>query len=177
MNPVDWIIAAFLTLANGWLSWWVSLRQRRYHGIFRFISFECIILLVLLQYPVWFRDPFSWYQVSSWLLLLGSLLVAIFGFVLFYRHGKPSDQMEETTRLITAGMYRYIRHPLYLSLILGGLGVMMKDPGWIPVLLAVLNILALYLTAKIEEGEMIRKFGREYAVYMQKTKLFIPYIL
>ncbi len=39
--------------------------------------------------------------------------------------------MEETTALITSGLYRYIRHPLYLSLILGGFGVMMKDIKWL----------------------------------------------
>ena len=85
--------------------------------------------------------------------------------------------MEETTQLIKSGLYRYIRHPLYLSLILGGFGVMMKDPDWIPILLSGVNLTALYLTARIEEKEMIKKFGKEYSVYIKKTKMFIPFIL
>ncbi len=177
MSPVDWKIFTILTLANLWLSWWVSLRQKRYHGIFRFLSFECIIVLVLLNYPMWFSNPLSPYQLISWLLLSGSLLIAIVGFYQFYYYGKPSDQMEETTQLIKSGLYRYIRHPLYLSLILGGFGVMMKDPDWIPILLSGVNLTALYLTARIEEKEMIKKFGKEYSVYIKKTKMFIPFIL
>ena len=177
MNTTTWFIFTILTLANIWFTWWVSLRQKRYHGIYRFISFECIFLLVLMNYPVWLRDPFAWYQVISWILLSGSILVAWFGFYLLYHHGKPSDQMEETTQLISSGLYRYIRHPLYLSLILGGFGAMIKDPQWPQVILSLLNFMALYLTARVEEGEMILKFGQEYSDYMKKTKMFIPLIL
>ncbi len=177
MNIIEWIILAVLTLANVWLTWWVSLRKKRFHGIYRFVSFECIFLIVLLNYPVWFRDPFAWYQLISWLLLAGSILVAFFGFYQFYSRGKPSDQMEETTRLIDTGLYRYIRHPLYLSLILGGFGAMMKDPGPAQVILSGINLLALFLTARIEEGEMIDRFGKIYADYMKTTKMFFPLIL
>ena len=177
MSTPDWIVFIILTLANIGVSWWVSLRKKRFHGIYRFFSFECIILLVLMQYFVWFRDPITWYQVISWVLLAGSLLVALFGFYLYYHHGKPSDQMEETTRLINTGLYHYIRHPIYLSLILGGFGVMMKDPGRTPIILSLINLLALYLTARVEEVEMRRKFGQEYSNYIKKTKMFIPYIL
>jgi len=177
MNTPDWIAFTILTLANLWFSWWVSLRQKRYHGIFRFLSFECIIVLVLLNYPMWFSDPLSAHQVISWLLLCGSLLVALFGFYQFYNYGKPSDQMEETTQLIKSGLYKYIRHPLYLSLILGGFGVMMKDPAWIQILLSGINLTALYFTARIEEKEMIKKFGMDYSGYISETKMFIPFIL
>ena len=57
---------------------------KRYHGIFRFLSFECIIVLVLVNYPLWFTDPLAWYQVISWSLLFGSLLIAIVGFYSIY---------------------------------------------------------------------------------------------
>ena len=85
--------------------------------------------------------------------------------------------MEETTQLISKGLYHYIRHPMYLSLILGGFGILMKDPGLIQIIFSFINLFAGYLTVKVEEGEMIRKFGQEYAGYMKKTKMFIPYII
>jgi protein-S-isoprenylcysteine O-methyltransferase Ste14 len=85
--------------------------------------------------------------------------------------------MEETTSLITSGLYRHIRHPLYLSLILGGFGVMMKDPKWLPVILSLVNLVALYFTARVEEKEMLIRFGRDYENYMKDTKMFVPLIL
>ena len=177
MNTTQCLVLAALTLANLWFNWWISLRQKRYHGIFRMASFECLILMVNLQVPLWFRDAMSWHQIVSWVLLAGSLLVALVGFLTFYRLGKPSDQMEETTQLIQTGLYRYVRHPLYLSLILGGFGVMMKKPAGLQVLLSIVNFLALYITARIEEREMIRKFGQEYVDYMKKSKMFFPFVL
>jgi protein-S-isoprenylcysteine O-methyltransferase Ste14 len=177
MSVAAWITLAVLTLANLWFNWWISLRQRRFHGIFRLVSFECIILLAILQIPVWFRDPLSWYQVLSWILLTGSALVAFLGFYTFYRKGKPSDRMEETTILIKTGLYRTIRHPLYLSLIILGFGVLMKDPGGLQIALAIINLIAMYGTARTEERELIRKFGPEYLDYMRESKMFIPFIL
>ena len=177
MSTTQWIILILLSLANLWFNWWVSLRKKRFHGIFRLVSFECILLMVVLQAPVWFRNAMRWYQVISWILLAGSLLIAISGFLTFYRKGKPSDRMEETITLIKSGLYRYIRHPLYLSLLIGGFGVMMKEPKILQVLLSVANAAALWFTARIEEREMIRKFGQEYCEYMQKSKMFIPLVL
>lgn len=177
MNPVAIIILVTCTIAIAWFSWWVSLREKRYHGIFRFFSFECILILVLFNYPIWFKDPFSLHQIISWILLILSIIVAVSGFYTFYSKGKPGDQMEVTTSLISTGLFRYIRHPLYLSLILGGFGVLAKDYGYIQWILALINLIALIITAKVEEKEMMKNFGNDYAVYMKKTKMFIPFII
>ncbi len=176
MGKIGIIILIILTIVLAWFSWFVSLRDKRYHGIFRFVSFESILVMVLQNSQVWFKNPLAWYQLISWLLLGGSLLVAVSGFHLFYHYGKPADGMEETTALIKSGMYRFIRHPLYLSLILGGFGIMMKDLQWLSIILSIVNLLAIYLTARVEEKEMIKRFGKEYVAYMSITKMFIPYI-
>jgi len=176
MNLTGIIILLALTAANAWLNWWMSIREKRYHGIFRFISFECVTILVLLNYPLWFSDALSTGQIISWLLLAMSVVVAAVGFSIFYSKGKPVDGMEKTTELITSGIYKYIRHPLYLSLILGGFGAMMKDPGWLQITLSLLNFLAVIFTARVEEKEMIRKFGKSYQEYMNQSKMFFPFV-
>jgi protein-S-isoprenylcysteine O-methyltransferase Ste14 len=155
----------------------MSLRGKRYHGIARFFAFESILVLILLNYPVWFKDPFSLHQVISWILLILSIIVALAGIRIFIIEGKPKDQVEDTSRLITNGLYKYIRHPMYLSLILAGFGVYFKDPGFPQWLFALINLIALIITARIEEKEMVIKFGNEYREYMKNTKMFIPYIL
>lgn len=177
MNPGITIILVTCTIMIACLSWWISIRERRYHGIFRFFSFESILILVLLNYPTWFKDPFSPHQIISWILLFLSIVIAVSGFYTFYSKGKPSDGMEDTTSLIVTGLFKYIRHPLYLSLILGGFGVLAKNDGYIQWILALINLISMIITAKVEEKEMIRKFGDEYLVYMKKTKMFIPFIV
>lgn len=178
MSLTTLIIFITGTLLLLYLSWVASIKEKRYHGIYRFFSFESIFVIVLLNASVWFKNVLSLQQIISWILLIGSLVFAIWGFVLLYRMGQPADgHLERTTRLITTGLYGYIRHPLYLSLILGGFGAMFKDPGLVQIILSVINFIALFITARVEEGEMIKKFSDEYRDYMKRTKMFFPGVL
>ena len=177
MNSAILILLIAGTLLLIYLSWIASVKEKRYHGIYRFFSFESIFLIVLLNYQSWFRNALSTQQIISWILFLCSLIFAIWGFVLLYRMGKPEGHLERTTSLVTTGLYGYIRHPLYLSLILGGFGAMAKDPGYPQIILSIINFIAPIFTARVEEQEMIKKFGDEYRDYMRKTKMFFPYVL
>ena len=170
------IIIIIGTLGIAYLSWCVSLKEKRYHGIFRFFSFESIFFLILLNYPYWFKNPFSWHQILSWIFLVSSTILAFWGFSQLKKRGKPEGQFEDTTTLVTTGLYKYIRHPLYLSLLLVGLGAFFKHIDYIQMILLVINIVALIFTAKVEEKEMIRKFGNEYVEYMKTTRMFLPLI-
>ena len=159
------------------ISWFLSIKQKRYHGIARFFAFESILILVLLNIKIWFLNPFSLCQIISWILLTLSLYFAIAGFILLKKIGKPTANIENTSVLVKTGLYKFIRHPLYLSVFLLGTGVMMKNPGSSQLMLGAINLIAIYITARIEEREMISRFGAEYQEYMKETKMFIPYIL
>jgi protein-S-isoprenylcysteine O-methyltransferase Ste14 len=157
-------------------SWFLSIKHGRYHGIARFFSFESIFILVQLNAGVWFLHPLSMVQIASWLLLILSLYVAVRGFLLLVKIGRPDSNFENTSVLVKEGFYRYIRHPLYLSLFLLGTGSMIKDPHLLQILLGILNLAAVWVTSRIEEKEMIARFGDEYRAYMKETKMFIPFI-
>jgi len=158
-------------------SWFLSIKYKRYHGIARFFAFESVFILFVLNYKVWFINPFSPSQLVSWILLCLSIYVVITGYLLLKSDGKPDNNFENTSVLVKSGIYGYIRHPLYLSIFLLGTGVLLKDPGPVQLLLGFINLIAVYITARIEENEMIRKFANEYREYMKVTKMFIPFIL
>jgi protein-S-isoprenylcysteine O-methyltransferase Ste14 len=158
-------------------SWFLSLRFKRYHGIARFFAFESVFILVLLNYKVWFTNPFSPVQLVSWILLILSAYVVITGYMLLKRKGKPDSNFENTSLLVKSGIYGYIRHPLYLSVFLLGTGIMLKNPEKVQLFLGIVNLIAVYITARIEENEMITKFGDQYRIYMKETKMFIPFIV
>jgi protein-S-isoprenylcysteine O-methyltransferase Ste14 len=158
-------------------SWFLSIRYKRYHGIARFFAFESIFILVLLNIRVWFVTPFSPLQIISWILLLLSIYVVTTGYLLLKRKGKPDANFENTSLLVKSGIYKYIRHPLYLSIFLLGTGIMLKNPATFQLILGIINLVAVYVTASIEENEMTAKFGDDYRLYMTETKMFIPFIL
>ncbi len=158
-----------------WLSW-SSLRDRRSHGFYRFFAFELILALVALNLEHWFRDPLSASQLVSWLLLLASLLLAVHGFYMLHTAGRPKGAIENTTALVEQGAYRYIRHPLYSSLLLLVWGVFLKAPSLPHAILALAASGCLVATARVEEVENLDRFGPDYAVYMQNTKMFVPFL-
>ena len=158
-------------------SWFLSIKYKRYHGIVRFFAFESVYILVLLNFKVWFINPFSLLQIISWIFLILSVYVVITGYLLLKRKGKPDSNFENTSVLVKSGIYGYIRHPLYLSIFLLGTGVLLKNTGPVQFALGIINLVAVYFTARIEENEMIAKFGDDYRSYMKETKMFIPYII
>ena len=177
MSFLNIVILSGGTIFIVWFSWWASIKEKRYHGIYRFFSFESILILVLNNKACWFLSPFSFAQCLSWTLLLLSLILAITGFKHLIQRGKPEGNFENTTLLITTGTYYFIRHPLYCSLLLGGTGIWLKNPSDIfSIILCIINALALYYTARADEHEMICRFGEEYRAYMRRSKMFIPFI-
>jgi protein-S-isoprenylcysteine O-methyltransferase Ste14 len=142
----------------------------------RFLAFESILSLIFLNGGVWFRNPLHFVQIFSWLCLLGSLYLALHGFYLIKSRGRPEGDFEDTTNLITSGPYKFIRHPLYTSLLLFSLGVYLKEPSWLGGGLVLTTMLGVYLTATIEEKYNQERFGELYDEYMNQTKKFIPFI-
>jgi len=167
-----------------WLSR-ASLRDPRSHGFYRFFAWEAILVLTLMNLDHWFVAPFSLHQTLSWPLLIISLVFIIRGVQLFRLVGKPDAGreapslvgIEKTTELVTVGLYRYIRHPFYSSLLFLGWGVFLKRPSLAGLALAAMATVSLLVTARIEEAENSRFYGDDYRDYMRRTKMFIPFIL
>lgn len=162
-----------------------SLRVPRSHGFYRFFAWEGMLGLFLLNVGFWFQNPFAWYQLIAWVLLFASLIPLAFGVNELKSRGKPTAKregdssllaLEKTTQLVTSGIYKYIRHPLYSSLLLLTWGIFFKLPSITGGALASLATLFLITTAKADEAECIQFFGAEYQNYMERTKRFIPFL-
>ena len=162
-----------------------SLRSPQSHGFYRFIAWECILALFALNMEFWFYQPFVWNQLIAWVLLILSLIPLAYGVHFLRTQGKPVEKregdpsllsFEKTTQLVTDGIYKFIRHPLYCSLLLLAWGIFFKHPTLTVLILAVTATAFLIFTAKADEAECIRFFGSVYQDYMKRTKMFIPYI-
>ncbi len=162
-----------------------SLRAPRSHGFYRFFAWEFIAALFILNIDAWFHDPLSWHQLVSWFLLIICLVPLALGVRSLRAQGKPVAQrdqepqllaFEKTSALVTSGIYHYIRHPLYCSLLLLTWGIFFKAPTWPGVLLALAATLFLIATAKADEAECIHFFGPSYQDYMKQTKMFVPFV-
>jgi protein-S-isoprenylcysteine O-methyltransferase Ste14 len=154
------------------------------HGFYRFFSWECILWLLVNNVPFWIEDPLSFRQIISWLLLFSSIYYVAAGTTLLVKKGRPDTtkerdnlySFEKTTELVDKGIYRYIRHPLYGSLLLLTWGVFLKHTTPSLFLISFISTLFLYLTALADEKECISYFGWKYLDYMKRSKRFIPFV-
>jgi protein-S-isoprenylcysteine O-methyltransferase Ste14 len=162
-----------------------SLLRPRAHGFSRFFAFEAIFALIVLNGPHWFKDAFGVQQLVSWLLLVVSVVLVVWGVILLRRIGRSRPtaagssefEWENTETLVTTGVYRYIRHPMYSSLLFLTWGALFKSVSIIALLLAGIATLAIAATARAEEAENMARFGHEYRDYMKRTRRFVPFLV
>jgi protein-S-isoprenylcysteine O-methyltransferase Ste14 len=114
--------------------------------------------------------------------LIGTLLCAVgIGFAMWARMvigrnwGTPMT-LKQGHELVTTGPYAYVRHPIYSGVLLAMSGsVLVMSLLWLVVLL--LNGLQFIYAARREEQLMLRTFPNQYAAYMQRTKMIIPFVI
>jgi protein-S-isoprenylcysteine O-methyltransferase Ste14 len=133
---------------------------------------------------IWVVSPvfsFAEYSLLPWPFGAGVLCLAA---GLWWFHRSHSDlgrywsvtlELRENHRLITEGIYRHVRHPMYATLFLYSIGQALVVPNWVagPSYFVTFGILfALRIGA--EERMMLEAFGDEYAAYKARTNLLVP---
>jgi protein-S-isoprenylcysteine O-methyltransferase Ste14 len=148
-----------------------------------------VILLTLAI--LGFFIPFVWvvspaFAFAEYPLRPGPLVAGIACFVaglwLFYlshadlgTNWSVTLQVREQHRLITQGVYRRIRHPMYSALLLYGLGQALVVPNWVAGPSYLVSFVILFaFRVRAEEQMMLEEFGDEYGAYMAKTKRLVP---
>ena len=133
---------------------------------------------------IWIASPafsFAEYPLRAAPLAAG-ILCLVAGLWLFYRshadlgtNWSVTLQVREQHQLITRGVYRRIRHPMYAALLLYGVGQALALPNWIagPSYLVAVGILYAFRVGA-EERMMLAQFGDDYAAYMTRTKRLVP---
>lgn len=178
-------VIVFVAASAGiaWLSR-SAIRNVRSHGFPRFLAWESILAIILLNINHWFHDPCCLHQIVSWFMLTTSAYLVLHGAWLLRRFGVPDSGrddpsligIEKTTVLVTAGIYRYVRHPIYSSLLFLAWGVFFKSPSWAGLSLATIATVCLTVTARVEDIENIKYFGLPYRNQMKRTRMFIPFL-
>ena len=162
-----------------------SLFRVKTHGFYRFFNWECIIWLFANNVRFWFVDAGSIKQLLSLLFLLIATYL-VFAGILQLRKAKTPDsdrteenifEFEKTSKLIDSGIFKWIRHPMYSSLLFLTWGIFLKNTTGFLLLVSLLSSLFLIFTALADEKECIAYFGDTYSEYMKKTKMFIPFII
>ena len=159
------------TMGDGFMKFY-----RLFYNIFAVVSIFPVLYL-MLTLP---DDPL--YQVPSpfsTLMRVGQLVSVILLFVAVFQTDLLSFvglrqlfEEEKTGALITSGLYRYVRHPLYTFSLL----ILWLSPNMSVNSFVVYLALTIYVLVGIifEERKLVRAFGQEYEAYRSVTPMLVP---
>lgn len=123
---------------------------------------------------------YSFRPAQAWL----GLLVAIAALVMFRlthkalgRNWSVSLEVRESHTLISDGIYRYLRHPMYTAFWLWAVAQALLLPNWFAGCAGLVGFGILFFgRMKREEELMLESFGEDYRKYMARTDRVIPWI-
>jgi protein-S-isoprenylcysteine O-methyltransferase Ste14 len=118
-------------------------------------------------------------------LALSGFLLALVGVALVLRSRAELGsawsfvpKADRGTGLVTTGPYRLVRHPMYLGFALLATGQALAFGSWPALMIVLCGIVPTFAwRARAEEKLLSRTFGERYAVYQERTKMIIPYLL
>ncbi len=144
-----------------------------------FWFFATQVLPALHAFTSWF-DRFDYY-LPLWCGYAGLAVTALFLWILWRAHTDLSRswsaevQIKENQKLVTEGIYHFIRHPIYTAHLLWGLTQVLLVNNWLAGLPGFATIiLIMILRIPREERILIGEFGEEYWHYMQTTGALLP---
>ncbi|OLS23157.1 MAG: hypothetical protein HeimC2_27750 [Candidatus Heimdallarchaeota archaeon LC_2] len=143
--------------------------------LFLLNPFVLIGAVVEVEYYGWRNDILS---VIGLIVYFFAVTMLVFSRINLGKQATGILVIRDTHELITNGIYKYVRHPIYGSVIFGFVGFILITQSLLVSMISfvvyfkILNNRAIY-----EEELLINEFGDEYREYMKKSKKFIPFFL
>ena len=174
------IISAILAVASAFSAGNLSSGEREDRQNRWVILALLLISLVMAYVPayadrknIWTLDGDAVRWLGVVLFTVGGVLRLVPVFVLGWRFsGLVAIQQGHT--LVTNGIYRFIRHPSYLGLLINALGCVLVFRSAIGLILVALLVIPLVARMNAEEALLRTAFGREYNAYCARTSRLIP---
>ena len=128
-------------------------------GIILFIS---IIILGLTDFDNFIlkNAGIAYLQYTSIIFFMVGGFFIVYSFVCLKRIGKPAEGLENTTRMINKGIFKIIRHPLYLGLSFFTIGFLFVYQAIALIVIGFIAVVLFYIASRVEDNYNIKKFGR-----------------
>lgn len=181
----DWADTAFVLIITGM---WVGATsfyhpERRERGRSPMRVLISVGLLSIIPVAVYDRThgpaairPVAW-SVLGLALCLMAVPVGVIALRALGRFYVPDPDILPNQKLVTNGVYRYVRHPIYTALLLWMLGFpLIIGSLWGLAVGALFIGPALWLRIREEEAMLLQAFGDEYRAYQARTWRLLPFI-
>lgn len=132
------------------------------------VQFACLGFL-LLSGPLWAAGALALFQLAG--LGLGAWAIAVMPLGNFL----VIPDVKNDARLVTRGPYQLLRHPMYTSLLMVGLAMVLNESSWPRLVAWGVLVVDLLLKLRYEES-LLRQHFPEYEAYMKRSWRLLPFL-
>lgn len=157
--------------------------EKKSAGDILLLTFDGIGMILPLIYVFSTWLDFADYAMPEWIGWIGVVLFMDAIMILYFSHANlgsnwsPVLGIKEKHTLITHGIYKHIRHPMYAAHLLWAIAQILILHNWIAGFSFIIVMVPHYfLRVGKEEQMMIDQFGDEYREYMKSTGRILPKI-
>jgi len=121
-----------------------------------------------------FHLPFL--QPIGVVVTIVGLIIAIIARKTLADNWSSNIELKKNHKLITTGIYKYARHPIYTGISVMGFGAILTLQAVMPILFFISMFVFFLFKMNKEEALLTKHFPKEYTAYKKKTKALIPFI-
>ncbi len=158
----------------------VTITDARRQDVFFQVSGLILLIIILivslenLDYPVYtVQSPLN--IVGAIMFIIG-LIISISAQVTINTNYSWTLEIREGHTLVENGLYKYVRHPIYLGTIIGVISIPIYTSSITGFLISLLSIPLFAYRIRLEERMLVEEFGDAYKQYRERTWKLFPFI-
>ena len=180
-------IYAYLILAVGWFFWLLPFfiaegrgrrpaatvdRRARWGMVIQAVSY-----VLLWQNNFWARTPAGWRIAVSALFLIFAISLSWTATRALGPQWRMDAGLNADHELVRAGAYRFLRHPIYASMlcVFIGTGLMITPWPWF-LAAAVVFFVGTEIRVRVEDKLLVSRFGERFRSYARTTSAYVPFV-
>jgi len=136
--------------------------------------FIAVIILGLTNFDNFMlkRAGITYVQYISIIFFTIGIFLIVSSFVSLKLIGRPTSGLENTTKMINKGIFKILRHPLYLGLSLFTIGFLFAYQAIALIIIGFISVVMFYVASRVEDKYNIKKFGSVYKEYIKKVPMW-----
>jgi protein-S-isoprenylcysteine O-methyltransferase Ste14 len=140
-----------------------------------FVTLQLILFVCYAITPNFLSINFpSFFKNISIIIVVVGLLILILGLIQLQRNLTPFPSPKQNAELVTNGVYRFMRHPIYTGIFITAIGYALYGAHSTRFLISILLLVLFYFKSVYEEKLLNKKFSA-YQQYQLKTARFFPF--
>lgn len=143
-----------------------NVKQTLYSKILYWLLFIIFIISFIITFFLPLKIGTNWLYLGIFLFFIGVFVIVFV--IQSWISTKPNNP-------ITSGIYKYSRHPMYISFFFSYIGISIASMSLLFLMITIIHISLTYFQAKSEEEYCISKYGKTYQDYKEKTPRWIGF--